>query len=249
MPARPMSSCTAPILVRNRSFVRSTGVPLPSRVSGVARSTTRPSRSCRSAKHPARSASASTSPSYHWSFSAPYIHTQLRSLPHHVSDCELPIPHDRTVMALFSAARSTSPPIPEVSYWMSRGGIRAARGVSSWLLFRCLRFSAAAWCKEAPDGGSLSCFSRESPPRAHPDRRPDRCDGFCRPTGLRSPEFHFGHFASRAWRLLGGHQKKKVRFSLCCASAFGSFLIPLFGTNFYTRETTNERPNRAKQRT
>ena len=110
MPARPMSSCTAPILVRNRAFVRSTGVPLPSRVSGVARSTTRPSRSCRSAKHPARSASASTSPSYHWSFSAPYIHTQLRSLPHHVSDCELPIPHDRTVMALFSAARSTSPP-------------------------------------------------------------------------------------------------------------------------------------------
>ena len=153
--------------------------------------------------------SASTSPSYHWSFPAPYIHTQLRSLPHHVSDCELPIPHDRTVMALFSAARSTSPPIPEVSYWMSRGGVRAARGVSSWLLFRCLRFSAAAWCKEAPDGGSLSCFSRESPPRAHPDRRPDRCDGFCRPTGLRSPEFHFGHFASRAWRLLGGHQKKK----------------------------------------
>ena len=110
--ARPMSSCTAPILVRNLSFVRSTGEPLASRVSGVARSTMRRSRSCRSTKHPARSASTSTSPSYHWSFSAPYIHTQLRSLAHHVSDCELPIPHDRTAMALFSAARSTSPPNP-----------------------------------------------------------------------------------------------------------------------------------------
>ena len=57
-------------------------------------------------------ASASTSTTNYWSFSAPYIHTQLRSLAHHVSDCELPIPHDRTAMALFSAARSTSPPNP-----------------------------------------------------------------------------------------------------------------------------------------
>ena len=112
VPARPTSSCTAPSPIVNPAFVHSTGLPPPSRVSGVARSTTRPSRSSRSAKHPARSASTSTSPSYHWSFSAPYIHTQLRSLPHHVSDCELPIPHDRTAMALFSAARSTSPPSP-----------------------------------------------------------------------------------------------------------------------------------------
>ena len=86
---------------------------------------------------------------------------------------------------------------------------RAARGVSSWLWFRGLCFSVAAWCKEAPDGGSFSCFSRESPPRARRDRRPDLCDGFCRSAGLRPPEFHFGHFVSRAWRLLGGHQKKK----------------------------------------
>ena len=43
--------------------------------------------------------------------------------------------------------------------------------------------------------------------------------------------------------------KKKLRFFLCCASAFGSFLIPLFGTNFYTRETPDEQPNRAKQLT
>ena len=32
--------------------------------------------------------------------------------------------------------------------------------------------------------------------------------------GLRSPEFLFGHFASCAWRLLGGHQKKSEVFSL-----------------------------------
>ena len=49
----------------------------------------------------------------------------------------------------------------------------------------------------------FSCFSRESPPRARRDRRPDLCDGFCRSAGLRPPEFHFGHFASCAWRLLG----------------------------------------------
>ena len=36
----------------------------------------------------------------------------------------------------------------------SRGG-RAARGVSSWSLFRCLCFSVAAWRKEAPDGGGF----------------------------------------------------------------------------------------------
>ena len=213
VPARPTSSCTAPSPIVNPAFVHSTGLPPPSRVSGVARSTTRPSRSSRSAKHPACSASTSTSPSYHWSFSAPYIHTQLRSLPHHVSDCELPIPHDRTAMALFSAARSTSAPIPEFGCRTSRGGVRAARGVSSWLWFRCLRFPGAAWCKEAPDGGSFSCFCRESPPRAHPDRRPDLCDGFCRPAGLRSPEFHFGQFASRAWRLLGGRKKKSEVFA------------------------------------
>ena len=152
-------------------------------------------------------------------------------------------------MALFSAARSTSAPIPEVDRRTSRGGGRAARGVSSWFWFRGLCFSVAAWCEEAPDGGSVSCLSRESPTHARPDRRPDLCGGVCRSAGLRSPEFHFGHFASRAWRLLGGHKKKKLRFFLCCASAFGSFLIPLFGTNFYTRETPDEQPNRAKQLT
>ena len=112
VPPRPTPSCTAPNLVRNRACVRSTGLPITPRVFTTAPSTKRPSWSCRFVKHPARSASASTSTTYYWSFSAPYIHTQLRSLAHHVSDCELPIPHDRTAMALFSAARSTSPPNP-----------------------------------------------------------------------------------------------------------------------------------------
>ena len=115
-------------------------------------------------------------------------------------------------MALFSAARSTSAPIPEVDRRTSRGGGRAARGVSSWFWFRGLCFSVAAWCGEAPDGSSFSCFSRESPPRARRDRRPDLCDGFCRSAGLRPPEFHFGHFASRARRLSCGAQEKKVGF-------------------------------------
>ena len=59
-------------------------------------------------------------------------------------------------MALFSAARSTSAPIPEVDRRTSRGGGRAARGVSSWFWFRGLCFSVAAWCEEAPDGSSFS---------------------------------------------------------------------------------------------
>ena len=76
-----MSPCTAPILVLNRFVVRSKGLPKRSRVSGVAPLKTRPSRSCCSAKHPDRSASTSASPTDHWSFSAPYSHTQLRYLP------------------------------------------------------------------------------------------------------------------------------------------------------------------------
>ena len=96
---------------------------------------------------------------------------------------------------------------------------RAARGVSSWLWFRGLCFSVAAWCKEAPDGGSFSCFSRESPPRARRDRRPDLCDGFCRSAGLRPPEFHFGQFRVSRVAAVGWSSKKKVRFLLRCASA------------------------------
>ena len=58
------------------------------------------------------------------------------------------------------------------------------------------------WCEEAPDGGDFLCFGRELPPRARPDRRPDLRGGSCCAAGLRSLRFHFGDFASRAWRVL-----------------------------------------------
>ena len=51
-----------------------------SQLSGVAPSTLRPSRSCRSAKYPARSAPTSTFTTNHWSFSAPYDHEPLELL-------------------------------------------------------------------------------------------------------------------------------------------------------------------------
>jgi len=141
-------------------------------------------------------------------------------------------------MALFSAARSTSAPIPEVDRRTSRGGGRAARGVSSWFWFRGLCFSVAAWCGEAPDGSSFSSFSRESPPRARRDRRPDLCDGFCRSAGLRPPEFHFGHFASCAWRLLvlrlSASKKKKVGFLDLPTAGFLRFLFCLLFLLFHS---------------
>ena len=64
------------------------------------------------------------------------------------------------------------------------------------------------WCEEAPDGGGFLCFGRELPPRARPDRRPDLRGGSCCAAGLRSLRFHFGDFASRAWRVLSGIRKK-----------------------------------------
>ena len=99
--------------------------------------------------------------------------------------------------------------------------------------FRCLRFSVAAWCKEAPNGGSFLCFSRESPPRAHPDRRPDLCYGFCRPAGLRSPDFHFGHsrLAPGGCRV-APRPRKKVMIILPSDCAPSLFLIPLAVPSF-----------------
>ena len=64
------------------------------------------------------------------------------------------------------------------------------------------------WCEEAPDGGDFLCFGRELPPRARPDRRPDLRGGSCCAAGLRSLRFHFGDFASRAWRVISGIREK-----------------------------------------
>ena len=209
---RPTPLCTAPNLVRNRAFVRSsTGLPITPRVFTTAPSTKRPSWSCRFVKHPARSASASSSTkNYYWSFSAPYIHTQLRSLAHHASDCELPIPHDRTAMALFfSAARLTSPlnPRGRLSDELGRGsrssglsdelgrGSRSSSGCHVVVVVSLFALLGRCVVQRSTERRLFLCFSRESPPRAHPDRRPDdMCYGFYRPAGLRSsPDFHFGH--------------------------------------------------------
>ena len=152
------------------------------------------------------------------------VHSYETSLPSLTTSLIINCISERlNAMALFSAARSTRAPIPDVDRRTSRGGV-AQLGVSRrgcGFVVCASRFSvAAAWCEEAPDGGSFSCFSRESPPRARRDRRLDLCDGFCRSAGLRPPEFHFGHFASREWRLLAvGCHQKKVRFLLRCARA------------------------------
>ena len=67
--------------------------------------------------------------------------------------------HHWTELQYHFQCRSITPlSIPEADRRTSRGGGRAARGVSSWSWFRCLRFSVAAWCKEAPDGGSFDLF-------------------------------------------------------------------------------------------
>jgi len=209
---RPMSPCTAPILVLNRSVVRSTGLPKRSRVSGIASSTPRPSRSCRSAKHPARSASNSTSITSYGSFSAPHVRMKLRSLASPRLLPRTPIPHDRIAMALFSAAQITSEPILDIDRRTGRTGGRAARGVSSWSLFCCLRFSVAAWRKEAPDGGDLGDFGLDARPRAHPAGQHGPCAEVRKAAGLTFSRLHFGGFAPRAWRVSVGCLEKNRGF-------------------------------------
>ena len=96
---------------------------------------------------------------------------------------------------------------------------RAARGVSSWLWFRGLCFSVAAWCKEAPDGGSFSCFSRESPPPA----RVAIVGLICAMASAALPASDRRNSTSVISCLARGGCwvviKKKVRFLLRCASA------------------------------
>ena len=151
-------------------------------------------------------------------------------------------------MALFSAARSTSAPIPEVDRRTSRGGGRAARGVSSWFWSRGLCFSVAAWCGEAPDGSSFRVLVA-----SHLPARVAIVGLICAMASVALPASDRRNSTSFISRLARGGCwvviKKKVRFLLRCASAFGPFLILLFGTNFYTRQATHEQKNRGKQRT
>ena len=131
-------------------------------------------------------------------------------------------------MALFSAAQITSEPILDIDRRTGRTGGRATRGVSSWSLFCCLRFSVAAWRKEAPDGGDFGDFGLDSRPRAHPAGQHGPCAEVRKAAGLAFSRLHFGGFAPRAWPGCLPVVWGKIvvfRHSTC---AFGSFLIPPF---------------------
>ena len=165
-----------------------------------------PRRGCLFVKHLARPAPSSTSATKDWCFlPAPYIRTKRRSCPSPRLSPQTVFPDDQTAQALFSATQTTSTLFPEVDRRTSWGGGRAARGVSPWSLFCCLRISVAGGAKKHQTAVIFSaCFGRELPPRARPDRRPDLRGGSCCAAGLRSLRFHFGDFASRAWRVLSG---------------------------------------------
>ena len=121
-------------------------------------------------------------------------------------------------MALFSAAQKTSEPILDIDRRTDRAGGRAARGVSSWSLFRCLCFSVAAWRKETPDGGDFWYFGLDSRPRAHPAGQHDPCAEVRKAAGLTFSRLHFGGFAPRAWRVSAGRlEKNRVFFGIAPA--------------------------------
>ena len=107
-----------------------------------------PRRGCLSAKHSARPASSSTSATKDWSFSAPYIRTKRRSCPSPRLSPQTVFSDDQTAQALFSATQTTSTLFPEIDRRISWGGGRAARGVSPWSLFCCLRISVAGGAKK-----------------------------------------------------------------------------------------------------
>ena len=150
--------------------------------------------------------------------------------PHHVSDRAV-FPGDRIAMALFSAARSTSPPIPEADRRTSRGGGRAARGVSSWSWFRCLRFSVAAWCKEASDGGTFAIFRVSVASRL--PARTSIVGLICAVGSVSLPASDRRNATSSVIsRLVPGGCWVVIA---ACTSALDPFLISPFGTEFYTR--------------
>ena len=68
-------------------------------------------------------------------------------------------------------------------------------------VFCCLRFSVAAWRKEAPGGGDLGDFGLDARPRAHPAGQHGPCAEVHKAAGLTLSRLHFGGFAPRARRL------------------------------------------------
>ena len=96
--------------------------------------------------------------------------------------------------ACLTSAQIISEPTLEIDRRTDRAGGRAARGVSSWSSFRCLRFLGCCVVRRSTNRRWISVFWPQEPrPRSHPDRRPGLCDGPCRAAGLRPPNFHFGH--------------------------------------------------------
>ena len=110
------------------------------------------------------------------------------------------------------------------------GGGRAARGVSSWSLFRYLCFSVAAWRKEAPDGDDFGYFGLDSCPRAHPAGQHGPCAEVGKAAGLTFSRLHFGLRWFRASRLAGVCRSSggKSRFFWHSTCAFGSFFNSAF---------------------
>ena len=135
-------------------------------------------------------------------------------------------------MALFSAARSTKSPIPEVDHrQMGRAGVaQLAVSRRGRCFVLCASRSLRGWRKEAPDGGDLGYFGLDSRPYAHPAGQHGPCTEVRKAAGLAFSRLHFGGSAPRAWRLAGvcrssGEKSRVFRHSTC---AFGSFLIPPF---------------------
>ena len=128
--------------------VRSQG-SFDAEVSGVSPSPASPRRGCLSVKHPARPASSSTSVTKDWSFSAPYIRTKRRSCP------SPRLAHRELYFQTTKLHRHLSVPLKQRAHFPLRSivgqvgeGGRAARGVSPWSLFCCLRISVAGGAKK-----------------------------------------------------------------------------------------------------
>ena len=149
-------------------------------------------------------------------------------------------------MALFSAARSTRAPIPEVDRRTSRGGVaqlgvsrrgcgfvvcasRSLRGAKRHRTAALFRVSVASHLPARVAIVGLICAMASAALPAS-DRRNSTSGISCLARG-------------GCWVVI----KKKVRFLLRCASAWGLF-FPLFGTKFYTRQTAHEHQTQGKQR-
>ena len=104
-------------------------------------------------------------------------------------------------MALFSAAQSTKPPIPEVGRQMGRAGVAqlaVSRRGRCFVVCASRSLRGAKKSKEAPGGGDLGYFGLDARPRAHPAGQHGPCVEVREAAGLTPSRLHFGGFAPRA---------------------------------------------------